>query len=196
VKTGIGSVAYLAAAVFFVGNAAAAAKKGQGEVWPVKPGQAQVVLVRNSKVSSDQPTFLYETTSGQPKYLGLIANKRKFVLDLPPGDHVLMIGKMPLCDFMQLSVLPDKRYYGVVVSRWPDGTTLRPVRHQGDGYVYGTEEFLKLLNYTTIAGKAPESIVKEETRQAEAVYPAKWDQWNAKTPEQKAMLTIRKEDSE
>ena len=53
--------------MFSVGNAAAATKKGEGEVWPVKPGQAQVVLVRNSKVSSDQPTFLYETT-GTPAF--------------------------------------------------------------------------------------------------------------------------------
>jgi hypothetical protein len=182
--------------MFFVGNAVPASKKEKTEVWPVKPGQAQIVLVRKSKVSSDQPTFLYETTAGQPKYLGLIANQRRFVLDLPPGDHVLMIGKMPLCDFMQLSVLPDKRYYAVVVSRWPDGTTLRPVRHQGDGYVYGSEEFVDLLKHTTLAGRAPEDMIRQETKKAEEIYQAKWAQWQTKTPEQKAVLTIRPEDSE
>lgn len=186
----------LLATTFFYSGAAAPATKPKTEVWPVKAGQAQIVLVRNSNVSSDQPVFLYETTAGQPRYLGLIANKRKFVLDLEPGDHVLMIGKMPLCDFMQVSVLPDKRYYAVVVSRWPDGTTMRPVRHQGDGYVYGTEEFTKLLKYTTIAGRASDSIIKEETRKADEVYAAKWAQWSAKTLEQKAVLTIRAEDSE
>jgi len=196
VKTIFASLLLLATTIFCAGDAAAASKASKSEVWPVKPGQAQIVLVRNSRVSADQPTFLYETTSGQPKYLGLIANKRKFVLDLPPGDHVLMIGKMPLCDFLQVSVLPDKRYYAVVVSRWPDGTTLRPVRHQGEGYLYGTKEFLGLLEYTTIAGRAPESMIKEESEKAEAVYPAKWAQWSAKTAEQKAALTIRPEDSE
>ena len=194
-KATFASLLLLATTIFCAGEVTAASKP-KSEVWPVKPGQAQIVLVRNSNVSSDQPTFLYETTSGQPKYLGLIANKRKFVLDLPPGDHVLMIGKMPLCDFMQVSVLPDKRYYAVVVSRWPDGTTLRPVRHQGDGYIYGTEQFLGLLNYTKIAGRAPDSIIKEESKKADEVYPAKWAQWSAKTPEQKAALTIRPEDSE
>src|SRR6185503_5817409 len=116
-KTGIASL-FLLATIFSAGDAAAASKSGKSEVWPVKEGQAQIVLVRNSNVSWDQPTFLYETTSGQPKYLRLISNKRKFVLDLPPGDHVLMIGKMPLCDFMPVSVLPGKRYYAVVVARW------------------------------------------------------------------------------
>jgi len=195
-KTSIASLFVLATTIFSAGDAAAASKPGKSEVWPVKEGQAQIVLVRNSNVSWDQPTFLYETTSGQPRYLGLISNKRKFVLDLPPGDHVLMIGKMPLCDFMPVSVLPGKRYYAVVVARWPDGTTLRPVRHQGDGYVYGTDRFREVLNYTTIAGKAPDSMIKEESRKAEEVYPAKWQQWSSKTAEQKASLTIRAEDSE
>jgi len=195
-KIRIASILLLATAYFCGGTAAADSKSKSAEVWPVKPGQAQIVIVRNSNVSADQPTFLYETTSGQPKYLGLISNKRKFVLDLPPGEHVLMIGKMPLCDFMPVSVAAGKRYYAVVVSRWPDGTTLRPVRHQGDGYTYGTEQFNDLLNYTKIAGRAPDSMIKEETKKAEEVYQAKWQQWNAKTAEQKAQLTIRAEDSE
>ena len=141
----------LLSTTFLLGGAASAAKPKTTEAWPVKEGQAQIVLV---------------------------------------------IGKMPLCDFMPVTVLPDKRYYAVVVSRWPDGTTLRPVRHQGDGYVYGTEQFLDLLNFTTIAGRAPDSMIKEEKRKAEEVYAAKWAQWSAKTPEQKAALTIRAEDSE
>ena len=95
-----------------------------------------------------------------------------------------------------VGVLPGKRYYAVVVARWPDGTTLRPVRHQGDGYVYGTDQFREVLNYTTIAGKAPDSMIKEESRKAEEVYPAKWQQWSSKTAEQKASLTIRAEGSE
>jgi hypothetical protein len=96
-------------------------------------------------------------------------------------------------------VLPDKRYYAVVVSRWPDGFTLRPVRNaeapQG-GYTFKSEEFPDLLKYTTLAGRAPDSYVQSELKNAETYYPGKWQQWQSKTGEQKAMLTLRPEDAE
>jgi hypothetical protein len=107
-----------------------------------------------------------------------------------------MIGSLPLCDFLLASVLPDKRYYAVVVSRWPDGTTLRPVRHQGDGYIFGSREFLNILKNTKIAGRTPDSIAKEQTQKAEAFYQVKWGQWQTKTPDQKAILTLHPDDSE
>jgi hypothetical protein len=184
------------AALLLTFSAAQAAKPDKSTVPPVKKDQAQIVFVRNSLVNARKPTYLYETTSGQPKFVGIISNLRKLVLDVAPGDHVFMIGNLPLCDFMPASVLADKRYYVVVVSRWPDGATMRPVRHQGDGYLYTSAEFLDQLKNTTLAGQAPDSVIKEETKKAESSYQAKWGQWQAKTPEQKAVLTLKAEDAE
>jgi hypothetical protein len=73
---------------------------------------------------------------------------------------------------------------------------MRPVRHQGDGYLYTSAEFLDQLKNTTLAGQAPDSVIKEETKKAESSYQAKWGQWQAKTPEQKAVLTLKAEDAE
>jgi hypothetical protein len=113
---------------------------------------------------------------------------------------VFMIGNLPTCDFLQASVLADKRYYVVVVSRWPDGFTLRPVRSrdtaQAGEYSFGHAEFPDLLKYTTLAGRAPESYVQSEMKNAETHYPGKWQQWQSKTPEQKAMLTLKPGDNE
>jgi hypothetical protein len=66
----------------------------------------------------------------------------------------------------------------------------------GSGGVHLAVQARKLLNYTKIAGRAPDSMIKEESKKAEEVYPAKWQQWSSKTGEQKALLTIRAEDSE
>jgi len=180
-------------------SVAFAAKPDKAEIPAVQPGQAQIVFLRHSVVGAKANTLIYETTSGQAKVIGIIPNNRKLVVSVPPGDHVFMIGNLPTCDFLQASVLPDKRYYAVVVSRWPDGFTLRPVRNaeapQG-GYTFKSEEFPDLLKYTTLAGRAPDSYVQSELKNAETYYPGKWQQWQSKTGEQKAMLTLRPEDAE
>ena len=178
---------------------AQAAKPDKSAVPAVQPGQAQIVFLRHSVVGAKANTLVYETTSGQPKVVGIIPNNRKLVLNVPPGEHVFMIGNLPTCDFLQASVLPDKRYYAVVVSRWPDGFTLRPVRNgeaRPGEYSFKSEEFPDLLKYTTLAGRAPDSYVQSELKNAETYYPGKWQQWQSKTGEQKAMLTLRPEDAE
>ena len=180
-------------------SVAFAAKPDKAEIPAVQPCQAQIVFLRHSVVGAKANTLIYETTSGQPKVIGIIPNNRKLVVSVPPGDHVFMIGNLPTCDFLQASVLPDKRYYAVVVSRWPDGFTLRPVRNAGSpqgGYTFKSEEFPDLLKYTTLAGRAPDSYVQSELKNAETYYPGKWQQWQSKTGEQKAMLTLRPEDAE
>jgi hypothetical protein len=182
----------------FVG-VALAAKPDKAAVPAVQAGQAQIVFLRHSVVGAKANTLVYETTSGQPKVIGIIPNNRKLVVNVPPGEHVFMIGNLPTCDFLQASVLPDKRYYAVVVSRWPDGFTLRPVRNgeaRPGEYSFKSEEYPDLLKYTTLAGRAPDSYVQSEMKNAETYYPAKWQQWQSKTGEQKFALTLRPEDAE
>ena len=188
----------LIASLAFAGFAFAA-KPDKTAVPAVPPGQAQVVFLRHSVVGAKANTLIYETTSGQPKVVGIIPNNRKLVVNVPPGDHVFMIGNLPTCDFLRASVLADKRYYVVVVSRWPDGFTLRPVRNgeqQQGGYIFKSGEFSDQLKYTTLAGRAPDSYVKSEMKNAETYYPGKWQQWQSKSGEQKAMLTLKPEDAE
>lgn len=178
---------------------AQAAKPDKAAVPAVQPGQAQIVFLRHSVVGAKANTLVYETTTGQPKVIGIIPNNRKLVVNVPPGDHVFMIGNLPTCDFLQASLLPGKRYYAVVVSRWPDGFTLRPVRNgeaRPGEYNFKSEEFPDLLKYTTLAGRAPDSYVQSELKNAVAHYPGKWQQWQSKTGEQKFALTLRPEDAE
>jgi len=178
---------------------AQAAKPDKSAVPAVQPGQAQIVFLRHSVVGAKANTLVYETTSGQPQVVGIIPNNRKLVLNVPPGEHVFMIGNLPTCDFLQASVLPDKRYYAVVVSRWPDGFTLRPVRNgeaRPGEYSFKSEEFPDLLKYTTLAGRAPDSYVHSELKNAEAHYAGKWQQWQSKTGEQKYLLTLKPGDGE
>jgi hypothetical protein len=185
--------------VAMLAGVAQAAKPDKTAVPAVQPGQAQIVFLRHSIVGAKANTLIYETTSGQPKVVGIIPNNRKLVVSVAPGDHVFMIGNLPTCDFLQTSLLPDKRYYAVVVSRWPDGFTLRPVRNgeaRPGEYSFKSGEFPDLLKYTTLAGRAPDSYVQSELKNAETYYPGKWQQWQSKTGEQKFILTLRPADGE
>ena len=172
-----------------------AAKPDKTAIPAVKSGQSQLVILRDSVVNARKATYVYETTSGEPKFAGIISNHHKLVLDLAPGEHVMMIGNLPLCDFMKVTVLADKRYYAMVVSRWPEGFSLRPVTSKGDGYTFDNDEFKKAQQTTTLAGRAPDSVIKEEMKNAQESYQAKWEQWQNKVPEQRALLTLKPEDS-
>jgi len=183
-----------AASLVFAG--VANAKKPSNSVPAVKTEQAQIVFLRHSTVNSRLSTLLYDTTSGTPKVIGLMGNNRKLVVDVPPGEHVFMVGSMPYCDFMKATVLANKRYNAVVVPKWMNSYSMRPVRHEGGQFSYGSEDFADIQKFTTLAGKAPESFVKEELAKAEEDYAKKWAQWQNKLPEEKALLTLRAEDSE
>jgi hypothetical protein len=112
------------------------AKKPVNEVPPVKKDQAQIVFLRHSTVNARLSTLLYDTTSGTPRVVGLMGNHRKLVVDVPPGDYVFMIGSMPYCDFMKATVLADKRYNVVVIPKWMNSYSMRPVRHEGGQFWY------------------------------------------------------------
>jgi hypothetical protein len=182
--------------MLLLSGAAIAAKPDKTAIAAVTPGNAQLVIVRDSVVNARKPTYVYETTTGEPRFIGIISNHHKLVLDLAPGEHVFMIGNLPLCDFMTTTLSAGKRYHAMVVSRWPEGFSMRPVRPQGEGYDYSNEEFKKAVATTTLAGRAPDSVIKEEMKNAQESYKAKWEQWQAKTPEQKALLTLKAGDSE
>jgi hypothetical protein len=160
-----------------------------------QPGHAQVVFMRSSTVNMLVGTDIYDVTSGEPKVVGDISNNRKVVLDLPPGDYTFMVGNMPWLDFMQASVLADKQYFVIVAPHWPTNFSPRAIKRQGEGdFVYSSPEFAKLLKKTKLA-EPPEAMKADKLEKVAMFYKEQWEKWQAKTPEQKAELTIRPEDS-
>jgi len=174
------------------GNAAAADNTA---IPAAQPGHAQVVFMRSSTVNMLVSTEIYDVTSGQPKVVAEISNNRKVVLDLAPGDYTFMIGNIPWLDFMQASLQADKQYFVIVAPHWPTNFSPRAIKHQGEGdFVYSSPEFEKLLKKTKLA-EPPEPMKPEKLQKVADMYKEQWEKWQAKTPEQKAELTIRPEDS-
>jgi hypothetical protein len=160
-----------------------------------QPGHAQVVFMRSSTVNMLVGTDIYDVTSGQPKVVGDMSNNRKVVLDLAPGDYTFMVGNIPWLDFMQASLLADKQYFVIVAPHWPTNFSPRAIKHQGQGeFLYSSPEFAKLLKKTKLAAP-PEAMKPDKLEKVAMFYKEQWEKWQAKTPEQKAELTIRPEDS-
>jgi hypothetical protein len=175
----------------FHANAVAADKTA---IPPAQPGHAQVVFMRSSTVNMLVATDIYDVTSGEPKVIGDMSNNRKVVLDLAPGEYTFMVGNVPWLDFLQASVLADKQYFVIVAPHWPANFSPRAIKRQGQGdFVYSSPEFAKLLKKTRLASP-PETMKPEKLEKVAMFYKEQWEKWQAKTPEQKAELTIRQED--
>lgn len=173
-----------------------AADAEKGALPDIKPGQAQIVVMRATTVNALVSTLLYDTTSGTPKVLGKISNNRKVVVDVPPGDYVLMVGPFNMFEFMPVSVAADKRYFAVVAPVWPANYFLRPVRHKDSGFLYGSKEFDRILKKTKMADPYTETMDEKETQKLQEFYEARWAQWQTKSAADRADVSIRPEDAQ
>jgi hypothetical protein len=191
------AIRILAFSLVLMGMAPGYAAAADNSALPdIKPGMAQVVVMRSSMVNGIVSSLLYDTTSGEPKVLGKISNNRKVVVDLPPGDHILMVGPMNMFEFMPVSVEEGKRYFAVVAPIWPANYFLRPVRHEDSGFLYGTKEFERLLKKTKIADPYTETMTEKERQKLLEFYKGRWESWQANGPDHKAEVSIRPEDAQ
>ena len=186
----------LAISLMLMGLASGYAAAADNSALPdIKPGMAQVVVMRSSMVNGIVSSLLYDTTSGEPKVLGKISNNRKVVVDLPPGDHVLMAGPMNMFEYMPVKVEEGKRYFAVLAPIWPANYILRPVRHKDAGFLYGSKEFEHLLKKTRIQPYADDMDEKEKQKLLE-FHKARWEHWQTKSDADKADVSVRPEDAQ
>jgi len=184
------------ATMFFLSATQSNAASPESEAIPdVRQGQAQIVVMRKTSVNALVSMLIYDVTSGQPKVIGKISNSRKFVLDVPPGDYVFMVGLMGGYEFMQASVLADKRYFAVLSPVWPAKYFLRPVRHKESEFLYSSKDFDSMLNETKFAEPYTEPMKEKEAKKVMDSYLKRWEKWQTKSAEEKTALTIRHEDS-
>ncbi|MGH8617258.1 MAG: hypothetical protein ACREUW_06165 [Burkholderiales bacterium] len=163
---------------------------------PVPKDQAQIIFMRSTTVNMLVGTNLYNVTTGTPKLIGNIPNGSKVITNLPPGNHVFMVGNSVYRDFMKASVEAGRRYYVVVTAYWPANFSLRPFRRANSEFLYASAKFNDLTGDTKIVLDDPESVKQEEAEREKtmAFYSQGWERWQAKTNEQKEILTLNRED--
>jgi hypothetical protein len=185
-------------AVFLAASSIAAGRPSEKAIPPVPAGQAQIVFLRESKVAKTVATFIFETTSGAPEMVGIMPNERKRVLNLAPGDHVFMVDNRPHADFMRASVLAGKRYVVLVAANFSQGFSLRPIVLKGGEHEYRitSDRIQHMLRETTLAGHAAEKDENKALADARIDFKSKWPEWQSRTPEEQALLTLRPEDGQ
>lgn len=183
------------AALLVAFSAVQAADPAKTAIPDVQKGQAQIVFLRSTTVNALAGTHLYDVTTGQPKLLGKISNNRKVVLDLPPGDYVLIVGNVPFLEFLRASVAADKRYYAVIAPIWPAQWFLRPVRQKNATYLHSSKEVAALVKKTKYATLEAEPLDADKAAQLATIYKERWDKWQAKDDVEKDSFTLHPDDS-
>lgn len=190
------TISFFASVLLLAGGSAHAAKAdAETAISDIKPGHAQIVFLRRTTVNALASTIIYDVTSGEPKAVGKITNSRKLIVDIPPGEYRFMVGHPGMQDFMPTTVLADKRYYVVVNAFWPAWFSLRPVRHKDGEFLYGSEQVNTLVEKTKLAKPFVDDADAKEKEKILSSYQASWQKWQEKNDEQRAVLTLRPEDS-
>jgi len=157
--------------------------------------KAQIVFLRTTFVGGAAQTQLLEVNNGKLSFIGGLDWGRKMVHLTTPGEKVFMV-TTGVADFMKANVEAGKTYYVHIDSRYV-AFSLRPYRTDGTGK-FNTDrpEFDKWLAETTLMVNTPEASEMAEKNMADfqKAYDTYWPKWQTKTPDQKAELTLRKED--
>lgn len=125
--------------------------------------ESVVVFMRASagREAAKITAAIYDVTSGEPVFIGLLPDETKLTHKVSPGSHLFMVYCEEAADFMQLYASGGKSYYTVVNPR-PGTVTwrfnFRPIRNgSGDEYSFGSSEFKKWNGKTKLIGKTAAS---------------------------------------
>ncbi len=168
---------------------------------PAPPADmAQVIVVEPiNKIQGLFPVGIFEVQDGKRSLIGTTGSRTRQVLHLAPGRHLLMATQGGgVGHFLEANVEAGKRYYLLLRFIYAQGMQLRPIRTTGTSpYRTGTKDFAKWLSITRFVDRTPAADAhftqfSESVDKAQAAGLAAWE---AKTPEERAELTLLVEDA-
>jgi len=198
-------LASLAAAAFAVHSVALAADAAAPASLPAVPAdKAQIVFVDPANgIANAFPPAVYDVTPGQPRaFLVKMGAHVNAPTVIEPGHHLLMVRTGVVTQFLDATIEAGHRYYVLVRFIYGHGFQLRPLQPG----LPATSE------YSTANPKFKDWLGDAEWRTHSDEYPQGTDpakfasrldehqaaglaEWNAKSPEQKAELTLTPADA-
>lgn len=161
--------------------------------------QAQVVFMRSSFVGSAISSSLYDVTSGEPVFIGILNNGTKVPYVTSPGKHVFMV-VAESADYMEANLEAGKTYYGMATPRmgaWKARFSLWPIkRSESAPYPLGSKEvesWIASTKLATLTEKANQWFVKNKAN-ITAKHNKYWPTWLDNAPEDIAARTLDPED--
>lgn len=167
---------------------------------PPPPDKAQIVFLEPiNAVQGLFPVGIFEINGTSRTLLATTGAHTKVALLFEPGHHVLMANHSGMiAHFLDANVAAGKRYYVLVRFIYGMGFQLRPIRPTGSSdYTAGSKDFAKWVNDTRLVDKTPDgdTFYEQNRERIDATQAKGWEKWLAKTPEERAELTLNPEDA-
>ncbi len=163
---------------------------------------AQVVFIDpTNAIANAFPPALYDTSATPRNYLVTMAAHANAVQLLTPGHHLLMVRQMAVTQFLDANVEAGHRYYVLVRFIYGHGFQLRPLRSTGmggaDEFSVANPKFGEWLSDAKWITRTPamDAWNEQTAPKADEVQAKGLVEWNAKTPEQRAELSLTRADA-
>lgn len=173
-------------------------RNNQDLITPVADS-TQIVFMRSSFLGGAIQSSIFDVTSGEPEFVGILSNDTKLAYEVAPGERRFMVVS-EAADFMEANVTGGKTYFAMVTARmgaWKARFSMYPVRNGGPGeYQYSSDRFQGWLAQTKFAANTPESEAwfrenLSSIKQKQAKY---WPVWQEKSDSDKKERTLNPED--
>lgn len=160
----------------------------------IRGGESMVVFMRASALGGAVAASVFDVTTEDTKFVGLVNYGTKYAHPVKPGNYTFMvIGES--ADFMQATVLPGRTYYALVTPRigvWKARFSFKPIRQSevgGSEFASWTSSTKYMLNSAETTSWAAQNANDINSKRKEY-----WPEWNAKPANQRESQTLRAED--
>jgi hypothetical protein len=171
------------------------------KISPISQGKSQVVFMRSSFVGSAINASLYDVTSGEPVFIGIIADGTKIAYDVLPGNRTFMVVS-EAADFLEADLNAGKTYYSLVTPRmgfWKARFSLWPIKKDKDAeYTLDSDDFKKWYLNTKLVENTDKSLAwfSKNTNSVKAKYAEYWPVWQQKEVNEMARRTLNQGDGQ
>jgi hypothetical protein len=166
---------------------------------PPRPDRAQVVFLHPGGGLIAMLGHVYELNGEQRQYIGTLGPKTKLVHSVAPGRHVFMSNSVGFGHILEADVEAGKRYYVLLRYVHGRGQQLRPIRNAGGDpeFTVGNPQFRQWLAESQVITPTAEAGAWQTQYKSfhDDAYARGWKEWQEKRPDQRAELTLNREDS-
>jgi hypothetical protein len=167
---------------------------------PPPADRAQVVFLEPiNSIQGLFPVGIFEVDGDSRTLIATTGAHSKASVLLPPGRHMLLATQGGgVGHFLEANVEAGKRYYVLVRFIYANGFQLRPLRSGASSdYSVTHKDFPNWMASTRLVNKTPDSDAFFEKNKSgvAAALAAGWKSWLAKTPDERAELTLTPRDA-
>jgi hypothetical protein len=151
------------------------------------PNQAQIVFIRDSSVGKAVQASVYDVTTPETQFIGIVANKAQVSYLSPGGKRTFMVVS-DTAEFMEADLTTGNLYYAMVIPRVDDSTvrfSLWPVSQDATApYNLKSNDFVTWMADTNWVPTSPASVSWYQANKAdiEAKRQKYWAEWLKKSP--------------